>query len=76
MLIFEIFKLKMISFEIIKNVNFWIFLKTKSDPNIHQNAPNCTKNFSGRHAPEPSSKAHDYAMRSMSLRDMQISKSE
>ena len=24
-----------------------IFLKTKSDPNIHQNAPNCTilKNF-------------------------------
>ena len=29
-----------------------IFLKTKSDPNIHQNAPNCTilKNFLGQGA--------------------------
>ena len=50
----------------------------KSDRSIHQNAPNCTnlKNFLGGHAPEPPSKAHGFAMRSMSLRDMQISKSE
>ena len=27
---------------IIKNGNFCNFLNTKSDPNIHQNAPNCT----------------------------------
>ena len=32
-----------------------IFLRTKSDQNIHQNAPNCTilKKFLGGHAPEP-----------------------
>ena len=36
-------------------VIFGNFLKTKSDQNIHQNAPNCTilKIFSGEHAPEP-----------------------
>ena len=34
---------------------FKIFLSKKSDPNIHENAPNCTifKNFLGGHAPEP-----------------------
>ena len=26
----------------LKKSNFRIFLKTKTDPNIHQNAPNCT----------------------------------
>ena len=42
-----------------KKCNFYIkngnFLKTKSDQNVHQNAPNCTilKIFSGEHAPEP-----------------------
>ena len=34
------------------------------------------KNFLGEHAPEPPSNAHGFAMRSMSLRDMQIPKSE
>ena len=30
-------------------------LKTKSDQNVHQNAPNCIilKNFLGGHAPKP-----------------------
>ena len=54
------------------------FLKTKSDQNIHQNAQNCTilKNFLGGGMPtNPPSKAHGFAMRSMSLRDMQIYKS-
>ena len=53
-------------------------LSKKSDPNIHQNAPNCTifKNFLRGHTPEPPSKAHGFAMRSMSLCDMQISKSQ
>ena len=34
-------------------VIFGIFLKTKSDQNIHQNAPNCTilKNFLGGACP-------------------------
>ena len=42
----------------------------------HQIAP-FKKIFSGGHAPNPSSKAHGFAMRSMSLnRDMQISKPE
>ena len=59
---------------------FEIFLSKKSDPNIHQNAPNCT-NFKylfggGGMPPNPPSKAHGFAMRSMSLRDMQISKSQ
>ena len=60
----------MVLFEILKN--------KKSDPNIHQNAPNCTiyKNFLRGHAPEPPSIAYGFAMRSMSLRDMQISKSQ
>ena len=38
-----------------------IFLKTKSDQNVHQNAPNCTilKNFLGAACPQtPPSKAH------------------
>ena len=37
-----------------------IFLKTKSDQNIHQNAPNCTilkKNSWGSMPPNPPSKA-------------------
>ena len=41
------------------------FSKTKFDPDIHQNAPNCTifKNvlggrWLGEHAPEPPSKAN------------------
>ena len=53
-------------------------LKTKSDQNIHQNAPNCTilkKFLGGGMPPNPPSKAHGFAMRSMSLRNMQISKS-
>ena len=39
----------------IKNDNFWKILKTKSDPNTHQNAPNCTilKKILGGYAPEP-----------------------
>ena len=60
-------------------VLFVIFKSKISDPNIHQNAPNCTiyKNFlGGGHAPEPPSIAYGFAMRSMSLRDMQISKSQ
>ena len=56
------------------------FLRTKSDQNIHQNAPNCTilKKFlgGGGMPPNPPSKAHGFAMRSISLRDMQICKSE
>ena len=37
------FSIKMVMFEffIKKNGNFKKILKTKSDPNIHQNAPNC-----------------------------------
>ena len=36
-------------------VIFEYFLKTRSDQNIHQNAPNCTilKNFLGDYTPEP-----------------------
>ena len=55
------------------------FYSKKSDPNVHQNAPNCTifKYFlGGGHAPEPPIKAHGFAMRTISLRDMQISKSQ
>ena len=39
----------------IKNGNIKQFLKTKSDQNIHQNAPNCTilKTFLWGHAPAP-----------------------
>ena len=39
----------------IKNCNFLNFLWTKSDPNIHQNAPNCTilKKILWEHAPKP-----------------------
>ena len=40
----------------------------------HQIAP--LKKFGGGMPPDPPSKAHGFAMRSMSLRDMQISKSE
>ena len=53
-------KLQFLKF-LYKNGNFGNFLKTKSDQNIHQNAPNCTilkKISPGRHAPEPPSKAH------------------
>ena len=60
-------------------VIFKKFLKTKSDQNVHQNAPICTiiKNFlGGGMPPNPPNKAHGFAMRSMSLCDMQISKSE
>ena len=44
-------------------VIFGIFLKSKSDKNIHQNAPNCTilKKFlggGGGMPPNPPSKAH------------------
>ena len=44
----------------IKNGNFKKFLETKSVPNIHQNAPNCTifKNIFST----PTSKAHGFAM--------------
>ena len=49
--------------------------KRKSDPNIHQNAP-FNKIFSGSMPSNPPRKAHGFAMHSMSLRDMQISKSE
>ena len=41
----------------------------------HQIAP-FIKIFSGGMPPNPPSKAHDFAMRSMSLRDMQIFKSQ
>ena len=69
----------------IQNIYFlckkWHFLKkikTKSDQNTPKNAPNCTvlKIFSGGMPPNPPSNAHGFAMRSMSLRDMQIPKSE
>ena len=54
---------------------------------MHQNAPNCTiyTNFLMQQqlgyepaglTMQPPSKAHGFAMRSMSLRDMQISKSQ
>ena len=52
---------------------------TKSDQNIHQNAPNCTilkKNSRRCMPPNPPSKAHGFAMCSMLLRNMQIPKSE
>ena len=55
-----------------KNGNFLFSLKTKSDPNIHQNAPNCTileKSSRGDMPPNPLAER-------MALRDMQISKSE
>ena len=54
------------------------FFKTQSDQNIHQNAPNCTilKNFLGGAPPNPPDKAHGFAMRSMSLCDIQSSKSK
>ena len=60
----------------IKNDDFWKILKTKSDQNTHQNAPNCTilnkfMGGGGGMAPNPLSKAHGFAMS-----DMQISKSE
>ena len=44
-------------------------------PKTHQIAP-FKKNLSGEHAPEPPSNAYGFAMRSMSLRDMHIPKSE
>ena len=60
----------------------WYFLKFFNLKNLiqiytktHQIAP-FLKIFSVGHAPEPPSKAHGFAMRSMSLRDMQISKSQ
>ena len=49
------------------------FFNTHSDQNILQNTPNCTTRIAIKNPP---SKAHGFAMRSMSLRDMQISKSE
>ena len=56
-------------FFIVKNL-IQIYTKT------HQNAP-FIKNFSGGGMPpNPPSKAHGFAMRSMLLRDMQISKSQ
>ena len=53
---------------IIKNGNFCNFLNTKSDPNIHQNAANCTikKNYLGRMPPNPPSKARRFAQRDTS----------
>ena len=48
------------------------FFKTQSNKNIHQNAPNCTilikKNWGGACPRTPPSKAHGFAMRSMSLK--------
>ena len=55
------------------------FLKTICDQNIHPKHTKLhhfKKNFRGGMPPNPLSKAHGFAMRSMSLRDMQISKSE
>ena len=60
MVLFEIFKVK----NLIR-----IYTKT------HQIAP-FLKIFSGGMPPNPPSKAHGFAMRSMSLRDMQVSKSQ
>ena len=60
----------------------WYFLKFFKVKNriqiytkAHQIAP-FIKIFSGGMPPNPPSKAHGFAMRSMSLRDMQISKSQ
>ena len=59
----------------IKNGIFLKKIKTKSDQNTHQIAP--IKKFSrGSMPPNPPSNAHGCAMRSMSLRDMQIPKSD
>ena len=60
----------MVLFEIFKVKNL-IQICTKT----HQIAP-FIKNFSGGIPPNPPNKAHSFAMRSMSLRDMQISKSK
>ena len=60
----------------------WYFLKFFKVKNFiqiytktHQIAP-FIKNFLGGHAPKSPSKVHDFIMRSMSLCDMQISKSQ
>ena len=66
----------------IKNSNFKQFFNTKSDPNMHQNAQNCTilDNYFFRSSAMPTnpySKAHVFAMLSTSLiSDMQIPKYE
>ena len=60
----------MVLFEIFQRQNL-VKIYTKT----HQIAP-FKKKFSWEHAPKPPSKAHGLAMRSMYLRDMQISKSE
>ena len=49
------------------------FQSKKSDPNVRQNAPNCTifKNFLGGACPRtPPSRAHGFAMRSMSRKNL------
>ena len=65
---------------IIQNGTFQKFLKSKFDPNILQKRTKLHhfKNIFGLACmpPNPLSKAHGFAMRSMSLRDMQISKSQ
>ena len=63
----------------IKKGTFLKFLKSKFDLNIHQKRTKLhhfKKNFSGGMPPNPPSKAHGFAMRGMSLRDMQIFKSQ
>ena len=55
-------------------VIFKKFLKTKSDK-IYTKTHHFKKILE-EHAPDPPSKAHGFAMRSMSLCDMQIYKSE
>ena len=54
MVFLEFFYIKNKNFKdfIIINGNFCNYINTKSDPNIHQNAP-FKKIFSGEHAPEP-----------------------
>ena len=62
-----------------KNGAFRNFLKSEFDPNIHQKRTKLHhfKKISRRSMPpNPLSKAHGFAMRGMSLRDMQISKSQ
>ena len=55
------------------------FLKSKFDPNIHQKRTKLHhfKKFSrGNRPPNPPGKPNGFAMRGMSLNDMQISKSQ
>ena len=69
----------------IKRGNFWKKIKTKSDQNTHSIVAHYQKRtklhrfkkFSrGSMTPNPPNNAHGFTMSSMSLRDMQIHKSE